>query len=45
LVEAGDPRETWRTLRGVMRDERRFERGLQRLLDGIEPSLEGRSGA
>jgi AcrR family transcriptional regulator len=44
LVEEGDPRQTWRMLRGVMRDERRFERGLQRLLDGIERSLEGRAG-
>ena len=32
-------------LRAVMRDERRFERGLQRLLDGLERSLEPRSGA
>jgi AcrR family transcriptional regulator len=44
LVEERDPRETWRMLRAVMRDEARFERGLQRLLDGIERSLEGRAG-
>jgi hypothetical protein len=45
VVGADDRRETWSMLHAVMRDERRFERGLQRLLDGIERSLEPRSGA
>jgi AcrR family transcriptional regulator len=38
----GDPRESWRRLIEVMIDARRFDRGLDRLLDGIERDVERR---
>ena len=39
LVAGRSPRDVWREVAAVMRDERRFARNLDRLLDGVEASL------
>jgi len=42
LSRDADLRTVWRQVHSAVRDERRFERNLQRLLDGIEASLHQR---
>jgi AcrR family transcriptional regulator len=39
LTEHANLRTVWREVRSALRDERRFERNLVRILDGIEASL------
>ena len=39
LTEHADLRTVWREVWGAVRDDRRFERNLNRILDGIEASL------
>jgi AcrR family transcriptional regulator len=42
LTEHSDLRTVWREVHRALRDEARFERNLERLLDGIEASLPAR---
>jgi AcrR family transcriptional regulator len=42
MLGDASPREMWDRVVGIMFDEERFERGLQRLLDGIELDLDRR---
>jgi AcrR family transcriptional regulator len=39
LTEKASLRDVWRDVHRALRDEKRFERNLQRILDGIEASL------
>jgi AcrR family transcriptional regulator len=44
LAAGGEPREVFGHIMATMFDEERFERGLERLLDGIALDIERRSG-
>lgn len=44
LAAGGEPREVFGRIMDTMFDEERFERGLERLLDGIALDIERRSG-
>jgi len=43
LAAGREPREVFGRIMAAMFDERRFERGLERLLDGIERDIERRA--
>jgi AcrR family transcriptional regulator len=45
LAAGGEPREVFGRIMAAMFDEERFERGLERLLDGIEADVERRRAA
>jgi AcrR family transcriptional regulator len=44
LTAGGEPREVFGRIMATMFNERRFARGLERLLDGIERDIERRAG-
>ena len=45
LLDASDPEASWKRVRKIAYDPERFERGLQRLLDGVEADLKRRGRA